>query len=672
MKKIKIFSLFVCLAMLVIACHNDDDERGVQMRTVLVYIAGDNSLRSFATEDLAEMTEGMQSVDDNSYNLLVYIDTGSSPKLIRLKKDKKKNVVQEVIATYEGRNSVDVSKMKEVINTAFSEYPAQSYGLVLWSHGEGWLAKSQNKTRWWGQDGGSNYMDISELKDVLRNAPHLSFLLFDACFMQSVEVVNELKEHADYIIGSPTEIPAPGAPYQKVVPAMFANNASATDIAKAYFEFYADENLYTGKLPYNWGLGDPWTAGVSVSVVNTSMLEQLAKSSSEIIPKYIKGRQAIATSGILCYDCRSSKYYYDFDGLIRSLGSETSEYEAWKAAYDAAGDLMKSEYGYKLYEGTSPATAYHELFIQDNYNTNTEVILSKEYDPKVDKGNNVTRQLRLGEMAQMMGMSKDCADDYLTITGQPYDQTGVTSVKDELENRDPRLLQTIATPYAGPYTYYLEGKRSSISSFLEGGTHSSTGYAIAKFYNEKEFSDTHGVGTLDAIIFRYAEVLLIRAEAGAELGKDPELDLTVNALRKRVGFNVKLTSSPATDPKLVAKHPIIKGTNADLIREIRRERRVELFGEGLRYADLMRWGCGERLVAPKAGMMLYTDVYTPEEIAVLKTEVGTYADGSLDVYGKRVTTPAIFESPKHYLFSLPLNEMALNPKLKPNNPGWGD
>ena len=78
MKKIKIFSLFVCLAMLVIACHNDDDERGVQMRTVLVYIAGDNSLRSFATEDLAEMTEGMQSVDDNSYNLLVYIDTGSS------------------------------------------------------------------------------------------------------------------------------------------------------------------------------------------------------------------------------------------------------------------------------------------------------------------------------------------------------------------------------------------------------------------------------------------------------------------------------------------------------------------------------------------------------------------------------------------------------------------
>lgn len=119
--------------------------------------------------------------------------------------------MQQVIATYESRNSVDVSNMKEVVNTAFSEYPAQSYGLVLWSHGEGWLEYQNPKTRWWGQDtGGKDYrMNLSDLNDVLRNTPHLNFLLFDACFMQSVEVVYELKAHADYIIGSPTEIPAP-------------------------------------------------------------------------------------------------------------------------------------------------------------------------------------------------------------------------------------------------------------------------------------------------------------------------------------------------------------------------------------------------------------------------------------------------------------------------------
>lgn len=60
---------------------------------------------------------------------------------------------------------------------------------------------------------------------------------------------------------------------------------------------------------------------------------------------------------------------------------------------------------------------------------------------------------------------------------------------------------------------------------------------------------------------RYAEALLIRAEAGAELGEDPELDKTVNALRARAGFTFKLDENPLEDPDLVAKYPDIKGPN---------------------------------------------------------------------------------------------------------------
>lgn len=367
-----------------------------------------------------------------------------------------------------------------------------------------------------------------------------------------------------------------------------------------------------------------------------------------------------------------------FEGTYRRYHGIEGDTKFLEAAYEAAGELMKAEYRYRLHLGTSPGMAYYELFTQENYDGNTEVILSKEYDPKVDKGNNVSRQIRLGENTQMMGMSKDCADDYLCVTtGLPYKQCcdrhrNGTTFRDELEDRDPRLLQTIATPYAGPYTYYLEGTKSSIATYLSGSTHSTTGYAIVKFYSDKDYASTHHTGTLDASIFRYGEVLLVRAEAAAELGKDPELNSTVNLLRRRVGFTKDLTASPVSDPKLQAEYPNVTGANADLIREIRRERRVELFGEGLRYADLMRWACGKRLVAPKAGMLLYPDVYTPEEIQQLNNALGTFSDGTLDVYGKRVSAPAAFEDPKHYLFSLPQNEMALNPQLKPNNPGWGE
>lgn len=384
-----------------------------------------------------------------------------------------------------------------------------------------------------------------------------------------------------------------------------------------------------------------------------------------------------------------------FEGTYRRYHGIEGDTKILEQAYEAAGELMKPEYGYSLFKGTVPEKAYYELFIQSNYNSNSEVILSKEYDPAVGKGNNLTRQIALGETP--IGMSKDCADDYLcAVTGKPISQCGCpghtthTTFIAELQNRDPRLLQTIATPENGEYTYYLQGRPSMIAKVITSkkgaekyGT-SSTGYAIAKYYNPAEYTTAHHQGTLDAPIFRYAEILLIRAEAGAELGKDPELDKTVNALRERVGFTAKLTASPTADPKLVAEYPVIKGSgDANLIREIRRERRIELFAEGLRYSDLMRWACGKLLEAPRKGFIPDPTLYTAEEMNILQTGkmkndngeevdagVTLFSDGSLDIYGTRVKAPAVFEDPKHYLFSIPLNELSLNPNLRPNNPGW--
>lgn len=72
---------------------------------------------------------------------------------------------------------------------------------------------------------------------------------------------------------------------------------------------------------------------------------------------------------------------------------------------------------------------------------------------------------------------------------------------------------------------------------------------------------------------------------------DPELDKTVNAARARAGFTFKLDENPLEDPDLVAKYPDIKGPNKNLIREIRRERRVELFAEGYRWDDVCPVEC---------------------------------------------------------------------------------
>lgn len=376
---------------------------------------------------------------------------------------------------------------------------------------------------------------------------------------------------------------------------------------------------------------------------------------------------ALALKARICLFEGTYRRYHNIDGDVKFL----------EEAYNAAGELMKAEYGYALFTGSKPEKSYYELFIQPNYNGNKEVILSKEYDPAIGKGNNVSRQMDRGETP--IGMSKEGVENYLSIDGLPYASSPLHAAGEgmiaELRNRDPRLLQTIGTPEPGEFTYNLNGNRPGIAKIVgvkNNTAISSTGYCIVKFLNPAEVFSAHHQGTLDAPIFRYAEILLIRAEAAAELGKDPELDKTINALRARVGFNVNLTAAPATDTRIVSQYPTIKGAaNANLIREIRRERSIELFGEGVRRDDLMRWACGHLLGKERHGMVIDPTLYSADEVTKLKTAFNVIdITNPIDVYSARYTTKPIFEAPKNYLFSIPLNELSLNPNLKPNNPGW--
>ncbi|MDD2245642.1 MAG: RagB/SusD family nutrient uptake outer membrane protein [Proteiniphilum sp.] len=375
---------------------------------------------------------------------------------------------------------------------------------------------------------------------------------------------------------------------------------------------------------------------------------------------------AIALKARICLFEGTFRRYHDIEGDLKFL----------EEAYNAAGELMKPEYGYSLFTGSKPSKSYYELFIQADYNNNPEVILSKEYEPSIGKGNNVSRQMAAGETP--IGMSRDCIENYLSIDGKPYASSPLHSMGEglikELKDRDPRLLQTVATPEPGEFTYYLNGNRPAIQKIVgekDNKGSCATGYAIVKYFNPEEVASDHHIGTVDAPVFRYAEILLIRAEAGAELGKDPELDKTVNALRARVGFNVKLTASPESDPRMVEQYPSIKGANANLIREIRRERGVEMFGEGVRRDDLMRWAAGALLAKKRYGIIIDQTLYTPEEVDALKKAFNvTDITKPIDIYSSRVATPPMFVEPKNYLFAIPINEIALNPALAPNNPGW--
>lgn len=336
---LRFFLISVCTAYLFTSCSDDPAPQPDEVAdyTVLVYMAADNSLSGFATSDYAEIKKGMTEVTAEDVHLLVYMDTGSSPRLVELKR-KNGQVTEEVVKSYESRNSVGVDETIEVFEDVFSNkaYKADRYGLVYWSHGDGWvpypLTSSKADTRWIGQDTGSGdkRMNLSDFKTVLQSAPHLDFMLMDACFVSSIEVAYELRSFTDYYMGSPTETPGPGAPYDKIVPLMFSADNAATKMADAYFRVYADK--------YNGGVGisdTNWTGGVSICVMSTAAIEQLAVATRSALQS-LSDASGNLRSQVFDYDKRSSTYigYFDMYGLMQTVLTPAA-FESWKSSFEA-------------------------------------------------------------------------------------------------------------------------------------------------------------------------------------------------------------------------------------------------------------------------------------------------------------------------------------------------
>lgn len=281
------------LAALFAACENNENEgpegpepREQVGRTVLVYIVGDNGvseLSSLFKVNFSDMKAGMEEVDYSKCNLVVYSEmVNDVPHLISLKQ-KNGKVVADTLFTYDEQNPLDKEVMASVISQTVSYFPADSYGFVFLSHSSSWVPASNNANSRSIGYYRRTQMNILDFREALSSAfpKPLKFILFDSCNMQSVEVAYELRDCSEYFIGSPTEIPGPGAPYKEVVPELFTETDLAVNIASAYFNYY--EKSYTGAIPTN----TIWTGGVATSVIKSEALEELARATKKILPKYI-------------------------------------------------------------------------------------------------------------------------------------------------------------------------------------------------------------------------------------------------------------------------------------------------------------------------------------------------------------------------------------------------
>ncbi|MBB6498547.1 RagB/SusD family nutrient uptake outer membrane protein [Pedobacter cryoconitis] len=325
-----------------------------------------------------------------------------------------------------------------------------------------------------------------------------------------------------------------------------------------------------------------------------------------------------------------------------------------QAASDASDQIINSGL-FSLYSTGKPQADYYNLFIQDELKGNPEAIMPMRYLTNVLM-NNIDRSL--GEAGD--GYSKDFVRSFLCTDGLPTSLSplykGDDTPENESANRDPRYAQQVATRGFD----FLAGDLITLPRI--GTSVTSTGYQPIKGRSSSMAAWNANQSTFDFFIFRYAEQLLISAEAKAELGTCTQatVDITINKLRDRVGMPHMVITSLIKDPK--SNFPGLPV----LIDEIRRERRIELGAEGFRFDDMHRWHAGTLINNPETilGMKL-----TP----ALKAQYPASQVNSIVVDGNNyiLIYPGITRTwnDKLYLNPLPTQELTLNPNLK-QNPGW--
>lgn len=357
--------------LLFASCSSDkkkDEPSGKYESATLIYIVANNSLSYNSKEDVEEILLGCKSVDLKKNKVLLYIaspfyDTG----LYEVAKDKSGNCSLKLLNAYDdSRYSVDKERISEVIQDMSHSFSAESYGLFLWSHATGWIPYSAPQKSF-GDDFGRK-INISELASAIPD-DMMDYIWFDCCLMGGVESCYELRHKANYIVCSPTEIAAEGAPYQLILPFLAKSNPDFIGAARKEYEYYTSVGNFT------------------IAVVKCDGLDALAASAREIVaPSY----PYISTSSIQTYGAqtvyepsgnRVRVTYYDLaqvydryaevrDKDIADFKSALDETVVYKASTPKFGNIVidpEHYSGLSVYIPLSPNSQGYNEWVESFY-----------------------------------------------------------------------------------------------------------------------------------------------------------------------------------------------------------------------------------------------------------------------------------------------------------------
>lgn len=270
-------------ALVLVACDdkNTYEEPVAPRQTLLMYFpwsgndSGSTGLLSHFLTNIDDMEEAIRYNAPEGCRVLVYlverkVETGIGGATntyfegsLQELKARGGKVERVQLTSYRDPDMTEAEQIARLLKDVQAYAPAPRYAMTIGCHGMGWIPATATKavsregaereyweyegveqTRWFGGMTAEFQTEIPTLAEAIRRAGmKMEYILFDDCYMSSVEVAYELKDVTDYLIGSTSEIMAEGFPYTEIG-ALLLGDVDYEGICESFYQYYMERNSY--------------------------------------------------------------------------------------------------------------------------------------------------------------------------------------------------------------------------------------------------------------------------------------------------------------------------------------------------------------------------------------------------------------------------------------------
>lgn len=316
---ISIFSL--------VGCQKEDiPPVSTNERTIFMYLPWSTNLTEYFYNNISDMEKAISRRGLHNERVIVFLSTSASEAEMFEIVYENGHCRRDMLKEYTTPAFTTETGLTAILNDMKSYAPAANYVMIIGCHGMGWLPVEQSRgraitdfvyhweytdvpqTRFFGGLTAEYQTDVTTLSQSLSNSGlKMDYILFDDCYMSSLEAAYDLRHVTDYLIACPTEIMVYGMPYSTMGEYLLAEKPDYAAICNAFYQFYSS---------YQYPYG-------TIAVTDCSQLDELADLMKLIHSSYSLDNSQITY--IQRMDGYSPVIFYDFGDYVRTLCGNDSE-----------------------------------------------------------------------------------------------------------------------------------------------------------------------------------------------------------------------------------------------------------------------------------------------------------------------------------------------------------